>query len=120
MLVTLFLLTFCKEICILQCEILSISSFQDIVFPIHSFQHINQQSLLILFIVGNSKVDILFFQKKLPFMSLVSLPQPSWEHYLINICHSVFFEIDWSYCNVKLLVRVAVSGQSSTQSSHSP
>lgn len=105
---TLFLLTFCKEMCILQCEILSKSSFQDIAFPIHSFQYIILQRLLILLIVGNSKVDILSFKKKHSFMSLASLLQPSWEHY--PICHSVFFEIDWSYCNVKLLVRAAVSG----------
>lgn len=88
----IILFPFCKEICITHSEILSIPGFQDTVFPIYNFHYIDQLNLSILFIAGNSNVDILFFQKKLPFMPITFLLQPSWEHFLINICHSVCWQ----------------------------
>lgn len=70
MLVTL--LTFYKEIHIPQCEFFSIHSFQDIVFPIYSFQYIKQSNLLILFIVGNSNPVLSKKKKKLNSFHVIS------------------------------------------------
>lgn len=64
MLVTLLRSHFIKKFAYPSVRFFSVHSFQYRVFPIYSFHYINQSSLLILFIAGNSNTDILFLQKK--------------------------------------------------------